>query len=119
MKRLLSLIMLVVILTVGIFISTPKAAFAFCVYNKAGIDIHGKDTRKGTFGGDKYWEENMASNAKGCCPGNNEECQNAEIRVTSLTSNGACEAQVDAHGWIVVHSNDSGTKLDCRVNEPV
>ncbi|MBN4003108.1 MAG: DDE-type integrase/transposase/recombinase [Nostoc sp. LPT] len=56
----------------------------------------------------------MGSGAKDCCSGNNAECQNATIRVTSKNSNGACEVAVDAHGWIVVHSNNSATNNSVR-----
>ncbi len=118
MKRALTLIPIVGILTTGILVCVPKSASAYCVYNKAEFPVHGVDTRKGDWDG--YWEKNIPQNGKDCCPGNNKECQGATIKVTAPRSD-SCEARVDARGWIVVYSiSENGkTRLDCRVNDPV
>ena len=121
MKRALTLIPIVGIFTTGILVSVPKSASAYCVYNKAAFSVHGIDTRKGDTGFlTKYWEKSLNPGNRDCCPGNNKECQGATIRVTG-DQNTSCQAGVDAHGWIVVHSTSTpnGLRLDCNVNEPV
>jgi hypothetical protein len=122
MKKALTLISILFsilgIITTGIVVSIGKPASAYCVYNKAAFSVLGVDTRKGAWDG--YWENSLAPGDKDCCPGKNEECQNAKIRVTG-EQNSSCEASVDAHGWIVVHSTSTpnGLRLDCNVNEPI
>lgn len=121
MKVALSLIPLVGMFTTGMFVFAPKSASAYCVYNKAAFKVHGEDTRKQGLGFlNKYWEQDLEPNTKGCCPGKNQECQGVTIRVTG-EQNSSCEAAVDASGWIVVHSTSTpdGIKLECKVNEPV
>ena len=117
MKRALTLIPIVGILTTGILVCVPKSASAYCIYNKAAFPVHGVDTRKGDqLIPDKYWEKDIPKDGKDCCPGNNKECQGARIKVTG-DQNSSCEAPVDAHGSISVFSiSENGkTRLECRV----
>lgn len=121
MKRALTLIPILGIFTTGILVSVPKSASAYCVYNKAAFSVDGQDTRKGDKGFlNRFWQKSLNPGGKDCCPGNNKECQGATIRVTG-DQNSSCQAGVDAHGWIVVHSTSTpnGLRLDCNVNEPV
>lgn len=101
-------------------VAVPKSASAYCVYNKAAFPIDGEDTRRIGGSMDKKWENNIAVNERDCCPGDKSECQGATIKVTGEQGS-SCEAGVDAHGWIVVHSTSTsdGIKLECNVNEPV
>ncbi len=119
MKRVLTIISIVGTFTTGIFVSLPKPAYAYCVYNKTDFTIQGEDTRR--IGGsiDKKWTNSIAKNERDCCPGDRSECHGATIRVEG--GGASCEADVDARGWIVVHSTATpqGITLQCNVNEPV
>lgn len=116
MKRLLSL-ELVAIVTVGIFVSVPKPALAYCVYNETSYKlIHGKDTRRFPKFNllDRYWEKYIEKGERDCCPGKNRECQDATL-VINGGLNGACEVKVDAHGWVVVREGNAGS-IFCDIN---
>jgi hypothetical protein len=122
MKRALTLIPIVGIFTTGILVCVPKSASAYCVYNKAAFTIDAYDTNNLRAGA---WGKTLGQGGKNCCPGDHKECQNATIHASKAgedkNSKISCEARVDAHGWIVVHSiSENGkTRLECRVNEPV
>ena len=103
MKSALALIPLVAIFTTGILVSLPESVFAYCVYNDSQNNVTGRDTRKVKGQQDPYWRKSLpARGGKDCCPGKNEECQNATIYVTTDGSGYSCRAAVDAHGWVVI-----------------
>jgi hypothetical protein len=117
MKKLSSLILVVGIIINSYLISTSKPAFAYCVYNKSDISIHGADTRRHLF--DKYWNSHLAPGARDCCPGSNSECQNATIRIVRPADNArtpgnrVCQVQVGASQALVV--TNKGKQLFCKV----
>lgn len=119
MKRVLAIISIVGTFTTGIFVSLPKPAHAYCVYNKTAFTIQGEDTRRLGGSVDKKWANSIDKDGRDCCPGDKSECQGATIRVEG--GGDSCEAAVEAHGWIVVHSTATpqGIKLQCNINEPV
>ncbi len=74
-------ISILIIVTSSIIIFTPKSASAFCVENLTGRHIWGKDVERASFA-DNRWRDVLDPGERGCCPGNNKECQNKEIEIT-------------------------------------
>jgi hypothetical protein len=119
MKRMLALISTVGIFTTfttGILVSVPKSASAYCVHNLTGTTIRGWD-KNGEW---NVWMKTLAPDQRDCCPGKNEECQNATLEIFTeeiynSKGRGGCTIDVGPHQLVEVRYHNH--QMHCMVRD--